>query len=83
MYNNGTYATIDPYGSTFVFPTGIDGNTIVGYYDDSSGVQLGFADTVAAVPEPSSFVLLAAVGIVALVAYGFRPWRFMLRQIGA
>ncbi len=55
-------------GSTNTLAIGIDGNTVVGSYSAGS-YGYGFEYTIAAVPEPSSFILLglaAAAGICCL-----------------
>jgi hypothetical protein len=59
LYNGSTYTTLDDP----LIPNAIDGNTIVGYYDDESGSH-GF---VATVPEPSGITSLLAPAIVGLV----------------
>ena len=44
LYNNGTYTTIQPAAAnnTSIQITGVSGNNVVGYYQDSSGVDHGF-----------------------------------------
>jgi hypothetical protein len=50
---------------------GIDGNNIVGFYNDSSGNFHGFIDSVSPVPEPST----AALALLAASAAGPLAWR--------
>jgi probable HAF family extracellular repeat protein len=46
LYDQGSYATLDPPGSTFTQVTGIsDASQIVGYYLDASGGQHDFLAT--------------------------------------
>jgi PEP-CTERM motif len=70
-----TYTEIDPYGSTDTAVNGISGNNIVGWYFDSNGVEHGFEYTIAAVPEPSSFVLLGIVAVIGLAGHCWRRSR--------
>jgi hypothetical protein len=71
LYNGTAFTTIDhPLGlDTVIF--GIDGNTLVGAYSDSSGVFHGFQ---AVIPEPSSLILLG-IGGVALCVFSWRQRR--------
>ena len=68
LYNGSSYTTIDDPLGVKTFIDGIDGNTLVGYYIDSSNVNHGF---VATVPEPSTFILLG-LGAITLLGYAWR-----------
>jgi hypothetical protein len=47
VYDGTTYTTIDIPGASSTMITGISGNTIVGIYTDSTGIQHGFEETLA------------------------------------
>ncbi len=62
LYDGATWATIDaPNVASETLLTGISGNTIVGWYNDSSGDIHGLIATI--VPEPSTLVLLGSCAI--------------------
>ena len=69
---NTVFAGIIPNGWTLTTATGIDSNgDIVGYMTNNGGSNNeGFLIT-ASVPEPSA-LLLAATGLVGLLAYAWR-----------
>ena len=56
LFDGGEWIYLDAPSAKSTFAFGIDGNTIVGSYNDTSDVSHGFILTV---PEPSAFSLLA------------------------
>ena len=60
LYDGSTFTTVDHPLGTSTLVDGIDGNTIVGYYRDGTGLEHGF---IAEIPEPSTWTLAAIAGI--------------------
>jgi len=62
LYNGTSWTALDMPGARFINSDGIDGNNIVGYYEDASGFH-GFLYTI---PEPSTLSLLGLGGLALL-----------------
>ena len=71
-WDGSTWSQINlPAGDTLTYVYGIEGNNVIGIYNDAYGLQHGFEYQIDAVPEPSTICLLGFGGVV-LVAVACR-----------